>query len=74
MPLPFNKNLDLKLIKCVQSHPLLYNAHEQKYMDFDSREVAWQQIGDTIKRPGKDINSIILYECVFLLKSKEVQS
>lgn len=53
MPLPFNKHLDVKLIKLVKDNPLLYNTKLPKYVDFDSREVIWQKIGDTLNRPGK---------------------
>ncbi|KAL0859678.1 hypothetical protein ABMA27_010794 [Loxostege sticticalis] len=52
MPLPFNKTLDLKLIKLVKENPILYNTKHPKYMDFDSREVIWQKIGDSLGRPG----------------------
>lgn len=53
MPLPFNKSLDLKLIKLVKENPILYNTKHPKYMDFDSREVIWQKIGDSLGRPGE---------------------
>ncbi|XP_068624643.1 uncharacterized protein [Battus philenor] len=52
MPLPFNKNLDLKLIKLVKENNIIYNTKHVKYLDFDSREVVWQKIGDTLGRPA----------------------
>ncbi|CAD0206164.1 unnamed protein product [Chrysodeixis includens] len=52
MPLPFNKNLDLKLLKLVRDNPILYNSKHNKYLDFDSREVVWQKIGDALNRPA----------------------
>ncbi|KAJ8707318.1 hypothetical protein PYW08_010570 [Mythimna loreyi] len=52
MPLPFNKNLDLKLLKLVKENPILYNTRHAKYLDFDSREVVWQKIGDSLSRPA----------------------
>ncbi|CAH1643822.1 unnamed protein product [Spodoptera littoralis] len=52
MPLPFNKNLDLKLLKLVKENPILYNTKHSKYLDFDSREVVWQKIGDALNRPA----------------------
>lgn len=53
MPLPFNKSLDLKLINLVRENDILYNPRHQKYLDFDTREVVWQKIGDQLCRPGK---------------------
>lgn len=55
MPLPFNKSLDLKLLKLVKENPILYNTRNAKYLDFDSREVVWQKIGDALSRPGKSL-------------------
>ncbi|XP_041983394.1 uncharacterized protein LOC121736340 [Aricia agestis] len=52
MPLPFNKTLDLKLLDLVKDNHILYNPHHPKYQDFDSREVIWQRIGDTLGRPA----------------------
>ncbi|KPI95248.1 Transcription factor Adf-1 [Papilio xuthus] len=52
MPLPFNKSLDLKLIKLVKENNILYNSKHAKYLDFDSREVVWQKIGDALGRPA----------------------
>ncbi|XP_014359072.2 uncharacterized protein LOC106711287 [Papilio machaon] len=52
MPLPFNKTLDLKLIKLVKENNILYNSKHAKYLDFDSREVVWQKIGDALGRPA----------------------
>ncbi|CAH2060393.1 unnamed protein product, partial [Iphiclides podalirius] len=52
MPLPFNKSLDLKLLKLVKDNPIIYNPKNAKYLDFDSREVVWQKIGDALGRPA----------------------
>ncbi|XP_075987284.1 uncharacterized protein LOC142983952 [Anticarsia gemmatalis] len=52
MPLPFNKTLDLKLLQLVKDNPILYNTKHSKYLDFDSREVVWQKIGDALSRPA----------------------
>lgn len=52
MPLPFNKTLDLKLLELVKENPILYNTKHSKYLDFDSREVVWQKIGDALSRPA----------------------
>lgn len=51
----FNEKLDLKLIRQVRSNPILYDHNHAKYMDFNAREVAWQKIGDELKRPGKSL-------------------
>lgn len=61
MPLPFNKNLDLKLLKLVKENQILYNTKHSKYLDFDSREVVWQKIGDSLSRPGMFVLVFILY-------------
>lgn len=61
MPLPFNKNLDLKLLKLVKENQILYNTKHSKYLDFDSREVVWQKIGDSLSRPGMFVFVFILY-------------
>ncbi|CAG9569817.1 unnamed protein product [Danaus chrysippus] len=53
MPLPFNKTLDLKLLKLVKENPIIYNKKHSKYLDFDSREVVWQKIGDILNRPAQ---------------------
>lgn len=53
MPLPFNKALDIKLIHLVRDNQILYNPRHPKYLDFDTREVVWQKIGDQLNRPGK---------------------
>lgn len=53
MPLPFNKSLDIKLIHLVKDNQILYNPRHPKYLDFDTREVVWQKIGDQLSRPGK---------------------
>ncbi|XP_049881564.1 uncharacterized protein LOC126377789 [Pectinophora gossypiella] len=52
MPLPFNKSLDIKLLHLVKEYPILYNPTHTKYVDFDSREVVWQKIGDALGRPA----------------------
>ncbi|XP_021197530.2 uncharacterized protein LOC110381505 [Helicoverpa armigera] len=52
MPLPFNKNLDIKLVKLVKENSILYNTRHSKYLDFDAREVVWQKIGDSLGRPA----------------------
>lgn len=51
----FTARLDLKLIHLVQTHPVLYDFNEPKYMDFNTREVAWQKIGDELEKPGKNL-------------------
>ncbi|XP_045779730.1 uncharacterized protein LOC123877228 [Maniola jurtina] len=51
MPLPFNKTLDLTLMKLVKENPIIYNCKHPKYLDFDTREVVWQKIGDILNRP-----------------------
>lgn len=51
----FNEKLDLKLIRQVRDNPILYDHNHAKYMDFNAREVAWQKIGDELKRPGKSL-------------------
>ncbi|XP_069362829.1 uncharacterized protein [Maniola hyperantus] len=53
MPLPFNKSLDLTLMKLVKENPIIYNCKHPKYLDFDTREVIWQKIGDVLNRPRK---------------------
>ncbi|XP_013192562.1 uncharacterized protein LOC106136530 [Amyelois transitella] len=53
MPLPFNKTLDVKLLKLVKDNPMIYNEKHPKYMDYDAREVVWQKIGDELNRPGQ---------------------
>ncbi|CAK1595341.1 unnamed protein product [Parnassius mnemosyne] len=50
----FSEKLDLKLIKFVKENPVLYDYNNVKYMDFNAREVAWQKIGDELKRPAVD--------------------
>lgn len=64
MPLPFNKNLDLKLLKLVKDNPILYNPKQSKYLDFDSREVVWQKIGDALNRPG-ELFSVLRFKLVW---------
>lgn len=59
MPLPFNKVLDIKLIHLVRDNQILYNARHPKYLDFDTREVVWQKIGDQLNRPGKSEISLV---------------
>ncbi|CAH2098989.1 unnamed protein product [Euphydryas editha] len=53
MPLPFNKALDLKLLALVKENPIIYNSKHAKYLDFDTREVVWQKIGDSLNRPAQ---------------------
>ncbi|XP_047540709.1 uncharacterized protein LOC125073739 [Vanessa atalanta] len=53
MPLPFNKTLDLKLLTLVKDNPIIYNSKHAKYLDFDTREVVWQKIGDALNRPAQ---------------------
>ncbi|XP_023946299.1 uncharacterized protein LOC112051753 [Bicyclus anynana] len=53
MPLPFNKTLDLTLMKLVEENPIIYNSKHPKYLDFDTREVIWQKIGDILNRPAQ---------------------
>lgn len=48
----FSEKLDIKLIKLVREHPVLYDYNDPKYMDFNAREVAWQKIGDSLEKPG----------------------
>ncbi|CAG4985147.1 unnamed protein product [Colias eurytheme] len=51
---PPPEKFDKKLIKLVRENPVLYDNNHVKYMDFNSREVAWQKIGDELKRPASD--------------------
>ncbi|CAK1546595.1 unnamed protein product [Leptosia nina] len=48
------EKFDKKLIRLVKENPVLYDTNHAKYMDFNSREVAWQKIGDELKRPAGD--------------------
>ncbi|XP_026761274.2 uncharacterized protein LOC113520207 [Galleria mellonella] len=50
----FNEKVDIKLIQLVKDNPVLYDFNNAKYMDFNAREVAWQRIGDELKRPAAD--------------------
>ncbi|KAG6464799.1 uncharacterized protein LOC115453342 [Manduca sexta] len=50
----FRERIDLKLIKLVKANSVLYDYNNPKYMDFNSREVAWQRIGDELKRAAVD--------------------
>ncbi|KAM3956912.1 uncharacterized protein ACR2FA_009110 [Aphomia sociella] len=50
----FNEKLDVKLIQLVKDNPVLYDFNNVKYMDLNAREVAWQRIGDELKRPASD--------------------
>lgn len=45
--------MDQKLISLVEAHPVLYDFNDPKYMDFNTREVAWQKIGDELEKPGE---------------------
>lgn len=49
----FTDRLDVRLICLVRDNPVLYDVNHPKYMDFNAREVAWQRIGDELKRPGE---------------------
>ncbi|XP_050671927.1 uncharacterized protein LOC126970188 [Leptidea sinapis] len=48
------ERFDKKLLQLVKENPVLYDHNHAKYMDFNSREVAWQKIGDELKRPAAD--------------------
>uniref|UniRef100_A0A2A4JNE2 MADF domain-containing protein n=2 Tax=Heliothis virescens TaxID=7102 RepID=A0A2A4JNE2_HELVI len=50
----FHEKLDIKLIGLVKGQPILYDTNHPKYMDFNTREVAWQKIGDELKMSGSD--------------------
>ncbi|XP_032524939.1 uncharacterized protein LOC116775976 [Danaus plexippus] len=50
----FHEKLDIKLIRLVRENPVLYDHNNVKYMDFNAREVAWQKIGDELKRSAAD--------------------
>ncbi|XP_013192561.1 uncharacterized protein LOC106136529 [Amyelois transitella] len=50
----FHEKLDLDLIRLVKANEVLYDFNHPKYMDFNAREVAWQMIGDELKRPAAD--------------------
>ncbi|CAD0206165.1 unnamed protein product [Chrysodeixis includens] len=50
----FHEKLDIKLIRLVRDNAVLYDFNHAKYMDFNTREVAWQKIGDELKRPAAD--------------------
>ncbi|XP_034836694.1 uncharacterized protein [Maniola hyperantus] len=50
----FHEELDIKLIRAVKENPVLYDHNHAKYMDFNLREVAWQKIGDELKRSAAD--------------------
>ncbi|XP_053619007.1 uncharacterized protein LOC128680165 [Plodia interpunctella] len=50
----FHEKLDLELIELVRNNEVLYDFNHPKYMDFNAREVAWQMIGDELKRPAAD--------------------
>ncbi|XP_035456931.1 uncharacterized protein LOC118280715 [Spodoptera frugiperda] len=50
----FNDNHDIRLIRLVKQNPVLYDINHEKYMEFNSREVAWQKIGDALKKPAAD--------------------
>ncbi|XP_045456603.1 uncharacterized protein LOC123666537 [Melitaea cinxia] len=53
MSLPFNRALDLKLLSLVKENPIIYDSKNAKYLDFDTREVVWQKIGDSLNRPAQ---------------------
>ncbi|CAH2268428.1 uncharacterized protein LOC120634650 [Pararge aegeria] len=50
----FHEKLDIKLIRLVKENLVLYDHNHAKYMDFNAREVAWQKIGDELKRSAAD--------------------
>lgn len=45
--------VNVKLIQLVKENPVLYDYNDPKYMDFNTREVAWQKIGDELGKPGE---------------------
>lgn len=49
----FTAKVDIRLINLVKANPVLYDYNEAKYMDFNTREVAWQKIGDELEKPGE---------------------
>ncbi|XP_045527019.1 uncharacterized protein LOC123715775 [Pieris brassicae] len=48
------EKFDKKLLLLVKENPVLYNTNHARYMDCNAREVAWQKIGDELKRPAAD--------------------
>ncbi|XP_034836693.1 uncharacterized protein [Maniola hyperantus] len=50
----FHEQLDIKLIRAVKANPVLYDHNDEKYMDFNEREVTWQKIGDELKSSAPD--------------------
>ncbi|PZC72481.1 hypothetical protein B5X24_HaOG211105 [Helicoverpa armigera] len=50
----FHERQDIKLIRLVKEQPILYDVNHSKYMDFNTREVAWQKIGDELQKSGSD--------------------
>lgn len=59
----FHEKLDVKLIRQVKENPVLYDYTHEKYMDFNAREVAWQKIGDELKRPGLYLHLVFTILC-----------
>lgn len=49
----FSAKVDQRLINLVKANPVLYDFNDRKYMDFNTREVAWQKIGDELEKPGE---------------------
>ncbi|XP_068624798.1 uncharacterized protein [Battus philenor] len=50
----FCEKLDLRLLALVRASPVLYDHGNPRYMDLNAREVAWQRIGDELRRPAAD--------------------
>ncbi|KOB75302.1 Transcription factor Adf-1 [Operophtera brumata] len=50
----FSAKVDQRLISLVKANPVLYDFNDRKYMDFNTREVAWQKIGDELEKPAAD--------------------
>ncbi|XP_026733526.1 uncharacterized protein LOC113497919 [Trichoplusia ni] len=50
----FHEKLDVKLIRLVRDNPVLYDFNHRKYMDFNTREVTWQKIGDELRQSAAD--------------------
>ncbi|KAJ2939406.1 hypothetical protein O0L34_g10837 [Tuta absoluta] len=50
--LPFNKGLDIKLLKLIEEHRVLYDPTDPKHMDLDSRETVWKLIAEQMNIPA----------------------
>ncbi|XP_041983393.1 uncharacterized protein LOC121736339 [Aricia agestis] len=48
----FHEKQDIRLLRLVRAHPVLYDYNDPHYMDANAREVIWQKIGDELKRPA----------------------